>query len=220
MSKDLKPVGGAKTWAEDEESSDEEMLLHEEEEEEGDEEEDEEEDDEDELEIHDLNISLKSSMEAKPQQKSKPYNLSKKERKELQKKEIDELDSILSEFGNPVASAAAIVTTSTRVEELKDPHDQSCVASTDKRKKKKKPSSKPLIGEDANVEVQVEDSSTVVVDVTAVLKNKLKKSNKKANHVPIAVQEALKATVVTTESKSKKKEMLKAKKQSYNEFSI
>ena len=214
-------------WAQDEESSDEEILPHDEEEEEDDEEEEEEE--EEELEINDLNISLKTSiMESKPLPKPKSTNLSKKERKELQKKEIDELDSILSEFGaSPVVTQPANIdppsTSTMKVEDSTDiSNDQPTNASNDKKRKKKKSSSKSTNGDNsASAEVTPSDDvPAVVVDVTAALKNKLKKSNKKGNNVPIAVQEALKASAATAESKSRKKEMLKAKKQSYNEFSI
>lgn len=218
MSKALK--SSMASWAQDEDSSDEEVLLHDEEDEDVEEEEEEE---EEEVEIHDLNISLKTSTEVKPIAKPiNTANLSKKERKELQKKEIDELDSILSEFGAPVTSSIPV--DSSDIEEKNNNHivvnDAPSVPPSDRKKKKKKSSSKSPNNENVDKEPPVEDTPSIVTDVTAVLKNKLKKNSKKSNNVSIAVQEALKATAATSDSKSKKKEMLKAKKQSYNEYSI
>lgn len=119
--------------------------------------------------------------------------LSKKDKKELQKKEIDELDSILSELGvlGQVEPTLEVV-----VESVVD--SEGLINSTDGKKKKKKKTNRTVHGNSEGIESIVEESEVSevsVVDIAALLKSRLKKGNVKGNVAKSdAVLEALKAS--------------------------
>jgi hypothetical protein len=139
-------------------------------------------------------------------------NLSKKEKKVLKEKELNELDSILAEMGiqpGTAQSASASASAPTAVATVNEPSSQILVQTQTtneegKKKVKKKVKKNCLTTEPASV------SETVVpqkIDVQEVLKNKLK--SKKLNSESIsklAVAEALKESrSVDVKKKSGKK---------------
>jgi hypothetical protein len=150
-----------------------------------------------------------------PVKKEKVVQLSKKEQLERRQKELNELDSLLAEFGTvnvetstQEAVPAAAVEESTEVTE-------NAASNSDKKKKKKKPSStkKSEKAEEAPVEVT---TSSAPVDVNAILKARTtKKSTKKAetsDALKIAMAEAQKSK---DSSKKKKKDTSKFSEYSY-----
>ena len=206
-------------WAEDD-SSDEEIIVEkatppvpqpvqEETEEESEEESESEDEEEDTL----RNITT-STVAQKPVEKKKaPAQLSKKEKKELKQKELEDLDSILSQFGieqkdNSGNQAAAQV--NTPQQESKEEVGTVEESKKKKPKKKKSTASSSAVPKQDEVETAAAD---VIVDISQVLKSKAKAKPKKATSND-AISEALKESrSVDTKGKKSKD------KKGYNEFS-
>jgi hypothetical protein len=217
--KEVKEPGTGSGWAHGEDSDSEVEAEQEEVEQEDEEEESgsEDEDDDDEESIGDVDL-VASVSESKPAvSKAKTpaivVPLTKKERKEQQKKEIDELDSILSELG-------AIATPTVSMEASAPPVTEEQVPKGDDKRRRKKKAKAPQTETQTQAEPADEvEAQPVAVDVAAVLRSKLKKPKKVPKNTSTAVQEALRS-LEASDSKLKKKEAQKAKKQTYNEFSI
>jgi hypothetical protein len=143
------------------------------------------------------------------------FKLTKKERKELQLKEIDDLDSVLSEFITaPVVDAGESSSIQLDTQPLEALEKHSNVSRSDNKKKKKKKAGTKISDED--VPLDDVDGVHMIVDINAILKSKQKpKIVKKTNE---GVLEALKE-IESNESKKKKKDLL-AKKKTFNEFSM
>lgn len=150
--------------------------------------------------------------------------LSKKERQELKKKELEDLDSLLADFvvdAPKVAAAEAEPAVTLETSGLDaDANEEANKAKKSKKKKKK------LVGGDDKVDIvskaSVEESPesetvTVVADVSTILKSKLKKTKKvTVDPQKVAVSEALKAVSSSDAKKKKKKDKSKL---GYNETS-
>lgn len=161
----------------------------------------------------DLLISVQSNTKKNVKPSTQRKNLSKKEQREQQLKELDNLSSILKDFGVTEDTAASEGV----VNDVQGPSDE-----VDNEKLKKKRKKKTATGHSKEVEgssapaVAVE-SPAEPIDVASVLKAKIaaKKGSKKVSSDPqkIAVAEALKASEAAKKSK-KKKDLSK-----FNEFS-
>ena len=208
----------------DEEDNEEEEEVEEEENEEDDDDDDDDDsdDDEDEDTTRQIGVVRSATETAKPKERD-VTQLSKKERKELRMQELDDLDSMLAEFGTVSAENHDSNAKSEPVEvtttEGNDGNDDKKV---NKKKKKKSAASKQTdvsgapSGEIAAVTPK-DDQVDVFVDVAAVLKNKLnkQKSGKKAPTVPSAAAVALKEAAGGDGKKKKKKDNAKFSEYSY-----
>ena len=145
--------------------------------------------------------------------------LSKKERQEIRKKELDDLDNLLAEFGSSPKPEEPSKVDEPIVDNVVD--SSAGVSKSSSKKKKKKPQgSQAASGTTDASEAAVASVSdaTEPVDVAAILKSRTKKSVKKGalgDAKSIAIAEALKEKGNASKS-GKKKEKSKA---GYNEFS-
>lgn len=140
------------------------------------------------------------------QKKPLAKTLSKKEKKQLREKELDDLDSLLADFDVQVNDKEAPSGSTTTSDVAKE----GSISSKSKKKKKKKGSTPPKESDKTEY-----SSSEVVFDVKNV-QNRTKKTKKKNDNV--ALSEALKETAKSGSDAKRKKEKKKRDKQHYNEM--
>lgn len=161
-----------------------------------------------------------------PKKKAVDINqLSKKEREELRKKELDDLDALLSEMGcvNETATTVPVIKTD-NIKQVDNDNDNTIATSDENKKKKKKKPTKKAVGTASDstdkAVVVTETASTVVVNggksMEEIMKAKMlakSKASKGTNASAIAQQEALNA--LKNDNKKKKKDKNKAPDYSY-----
>lgn len=161
----------------------------------------------------DLLISVQSNTKKNVKPSTQRKNLSKKEQREQQLKELDNLSSILKDFGVTEDTAASEAV----VNDVQGPSDEVDNEKLKKKRKKKTATGHSKEGEGSSAPAGAVESPAGPVDVASVLKAKIaaKKGSKKVSSDPqkIAVAEALKASEAAKKSK-KKKDLSK-----FNEFS-
>lgn len=145
--------------------------------------------------------------------KSKPRNLSKKERMELRQKELNDLDSILAEYKQDQVvekEGDFEIQQSSNVDDANGENEEQ----KNKRKKKKK---HPKAGNSAVAEEEAPTTQDIVeepslVDIGSVLKaREKKKSTAKVDPLKIALEEAMK----NSSNKKKKRDKSKFSEGSY-----
>ena len=137
--------------------------------------------------------------------------LSKKERKELREKEMNDLDSILADFRVGVQDNVQPAATDSVVSEtIVDTSDNNGTPKKNKKKKKKQSNS----SKDATSKVNMEDPPLDVVFDMKKLQERTKKSKKKGESV--ALKQALKE--MEGDKKNEKKKKKKKDKKNYNEM--
>jgi len=186
----------------------------------GDEGEDEEEDDDDDdvegeennaLDLSKISIHSQGQTR-KPDEKTK--NLSKKEKLELRRKELDDLDSILAGFkGEQEVSTTTEPSQATEEEETKEQDTNDGENKTNKKKKKKKKAPSAPAGDDDNKApvTAASETANAPVNIASVLKAKMSsttsKSKSTSDPLKIAMEEVLKSSA----GKEKKKKRDKSK---------
>jgi hypothetical protein len=189
-------------------------------------------DDEDQLDLTRITIGNNQKKDEKKGSSVNSKNLSKREKLELKKKELEDLDSILAGFkpsdGNHECGGANIDKTETSENQAaKETEKEEVEPAGDKaNKKKKKKKSGTKTDESNNQEVVHEesasstnavslDSAVIPVDVASILKAKTSKkkggSSAVVDPVKIAMEEAKKAA----EAKKKKRDKSKFSEGSY-----
>lgn len=162
--------------------------------------------------------------------------MSKKERKALREKELNDLDSLLEELGALPSKTEDVIGTENKeqaAETVEQNATEEGAADVNAKKKKKK---KKVIKEGVEESVTAvvvpvdaaeeglpgttaEMSATAPADITSIIKNKLKvKKNTKTKTEAQKVAESLKVASTSGDAKKKEKEKKKKDKKHYNEM--
>jgi hypothetical protein len=145
--------------------------------------------------------------------------LSKKERKDLRLKELNDLDSILNEYNKDIIIPASSLSLEEKKEIVKEPTDKTEIDNEKLKKKKKKKAvstNAKVSEEEVSTNPSTEIKTIETVDVAALLKAKLtKKKTSSSSASSLAIAEALKAAEEANKKKGKKDKS----KKGYNETS-
>jgi hypothetical protein len=145
--------------------------------------------------------------------KSKPRNLSKKERMELRQKELEDLETILAEYKKEQVTereGEVVVEEVSNVDEGNDGNGEN-EEQKNKRKKKKKHQKSSNILEEETSPLNDIVQEPPLVDIGSVLKAREKKKSTKVDPSKIALEEALK----NSSAKKKKRDKSKFSEGSY-----
>jgi hypothetical protein len=193
---------------------------------------DDDDDDEDQLDLTRITIGNNQKKDEKKGSSVNSKNLSKREKLELKKKELEDLDSILAGFkpsdGNHECGGPNIDKTETSENQAaKETEKEEVEPAGDKaNKKKKKKKSGTKTDESNNQEVVHEesasstnavslDSAVIPVDVASILKAKTSKKKGNSSAVVDPVKIAMEEAKKTAEAKKKKRDKSKFSEGSY-----